>query len=72
MGRTIGYIILGILGIMVAWWAVKFVFGLLIGVLGALLSVAIPLAVVGGIGYLIYRAVSGKKSLGSDHRSSLP
>ncbi len=72
MGRTIVYIILGILGIMAAWWTVKFVFGLLFSVVGALLSVAIPLAVIGGVGYLIYRAVSGKKSLGSDHRSSLP
>lgn len=62
--KIIGYLILGILAFSVAIWVIKTTVGLVIGVLYAL----IPIAILGGVAYLIYNAVQ-KKSLGGGGRS---
>ena len=53
--KGVGYVVLGIIGIKLAIW----VFGLLLG----LLQILIPIAIIGGIGYLIYRMATKDKSL---------
>ncbi len=54
--KGIGYLALGVVGIMLAWWVLKLAIVLA-------LKVVLPLAIVGGIGYIIYKAVSKDKSL---------
>lgn len=62
--KIIGYVILGILAFSVAIWVIKTTVGLVLGILYAL----IPIAILGGVAYLIYNAVQ-KKSLGGGGRS---
>lgn len=57
-------IVLGLVGI----WAV----GSLVAMLGALFRIAIALAVVGGVGYLIYWISTGNKALPGTKRRPLP
>jgi len=56
-----------ILGVFAAYWAVKIVLGLVASVLGFL----IPIAIIGGIGLILYGLVT-RKSLGGRNGRSLP
>ncbi|MCW5937945.1 MAG: DUF5326 family protein [Fimbriimonadaceae bacterium] len=62
IGKLLLYIALGVLALWLAGsvltWAIALVF-----------KVLIPVLVIGGLGYLVYRAFSRKSLTGSDRRS---
>ena len=59
-GKIILALVLGIIAI-----------GFAIKIFGVILSLIIPLAIVGGLAYVIFRLV-GKKSIGSNKHGYLP
>lgn len=68
IGKVIGIIVLAIIGSIVALNIVGWLFKVAIA---AIFHLIVPLAVVGGVLYIIYR-VTDKKAIGSGKRSSLP
>ena len=52
-----------ILGVIAAWLA----FGLVFKIVGGLLSIVFPLAIVGGVGLILYGLISGR-ALGGGRR----
>jgi F0F1-type ATP synthase assembly protein I len=62
--KLLGYLILVVLALGIAFWAIQTAVSLVMGILYAL----IPLALVAGVAYLVYRAVR-RKALGGGGRS---
>lgn len=63
--KTHEVVVIGLLGIVavgVGIWLLK-------ALLGVLASIALPLAIVGGVGYVIYRSVRRRALPGSRRRS---
>ncbi|MFY9233343.1 MAG: hypothetical protein WAO58_02685 [Fimbriimonadaceae bacterium] len=53
-----------ILGVLAFWIGLKIITGLVSGILGLLL----PLAIVGGVGLILYGLISGGRPLGGGRR----
>lgn len=65
--QIIFYIVVGFLAISLAF---KLIAGV-VGILAFVLKAAIPIAIIGGVGYLIYKVSTSNKSL-PDSQKRLP
>lgn len=71
VGKILLAIVLGIIALSIAWGLVTTVIGFLMGFLKTMLSLAIAVVVIGGLGWAILRLI-GRKPLGSHNSEPLP
>ena len=64
-------IVLGVVTVALAWKLLVTLFGVIYGFIISLLGLALGIAVIGGLGWVILRLL-GHKSSGSNKHSSLP
>lgn len=62
--KILKYLLIGIL----AWMAISLAFGLVGGLIALVFKVAVPLALICGIGYVIYKLAGGDKAIGSSQK----
>lgn len=65
--KILKYVLIGI----AALFAINIVFSLAVGLLGLVLKVVVPIAVIGGIGYVVYKFATRDKALPGSRKSLL-
>jgi hypothetical protein len=71
VAKVIVAIVLGIIVLSLAWGLLTAVFGVLIGLIKSIIGLALGVAIIGGLGWVILRLL-GKKSLTGGKYESLP
>lgn len=71
VAKVVVAIVLGIIALMFAWGLVTSALGMIINVIRSIFGLAIGVAIIGGLGWVILRLI-GKKSLTGNKYESLP
>lgn len=64
-------IVLGVIVLILAWGLVTTVLSMVIGLIQSLVGLAIGVAIIGGLGWVILRLI-GRRPLTGSHHESLP
>ncbi|MCH7945455.1 MAG: hypothetical protein IIC73_05490 [Armatimonadetes bacterium] len=71
VAKVLATLVLGIVVVWLAWGLVSWAFVFIVGAIKTVVGLAIGVAIIGGLGWLILR-ILGRKSLSSNKTSSLP